>query len=53
MSSISPAVHAGEALAEGAGLAIGPVDRGVERDFGRRHLLGRADRVGGFLEEAR
>src|SRR5579884_1492103 len=45
------AVNAGEALTEGGGFAVRPVDWGVEADLRGRHLLGRTDVLGGVLEE--
>src|SRR5205823_9267938 len=44
-------IDARESLAEGGGFAIRPVDRRVERDFGRRHLLRRANLLRSFLEQ--
>src|SRR2546423_1728979 len=46
------AVDAGETLTEGARLAIGPIDRCIERDLGSRHLLGTANSVRGFLQQS-
>src|SRR6266404_4102467 len=45
------AVHSGETLTQRAGLAIRPIDRSVERDLRRRHLLGGTHRVGGLFEQ--
>src|SRR6266480_956201 len=45
------AIDAGEALAERACFAVRSVDRRVDRDLRRRHLLGGADRIGSFLEQ--
>src|SRR6185437_13761797 len=45
-------VHANESFTECGGLAIGSVNRRVERDFGRRHLPGGADRSRCLLDEA-
>src|SRR2546423_10782968 len=44
-------IDAGEALAERACFAVGSVDRRVERDLRRRHLLGGANRIGSLLEQ--
>src|SRR5204863_112947 len=38
-------IDPGEALAQCACLAVGPIDRCIERDLGRRHLLGGTNRV--------